>query len=84
VATDVGGNAEVINHPSLGRVVPFGDHAALRDALAEALALSWDRHAIRRYAGENDWQLRVDVLLEEFRRLANSDVGREQRAAHVG
>ena len=84
VATDVGGNAEVINHPSLGRVVPFGDHAALRDALAEALALSWDRHAIRRYAEENDWQLRVDVLLEEFRRLATTDVGREQRAAHVG
>ena len=84
VATDVGGNAEVINHPSLGRVVPFGDHAALREALAEVLANSWDRQAIRWYAEQNDWQQRVDVLLEEFRRLATRDSGREPRSVHAG
>ncbi len=37
VTTDVGGNAEVVCRPELGAVVPFGDAAALQQALDEAL-----------------------------------------------
>lgn len=69
VATDVGGNAEVICRADLGTIVPFGDGAALAGALRQALAHEWDRSAIRRYAQENDWQQRVTTLLEEFRAL---------------
>jgi glycosyltransferase involved in cell wall biosynthesis len=69
VATDVGGNAEVICRADLGTIVPFGDGDALARALAQALGQNWDRAAIRRYAEENDWQQRVTTLLEEFRAL---------------
>jgi glycosyltransferase involved in cell wall biosynthesis len=70
VATDVGGNAEVVCREDLGTIVPFDDHAALVAALGDALRHDWDREAIRCYAEENDWSTRVPVLVEEFRRIA--------------
>ena len=70
VTTRVGGNAEVVCRDELGIVVPFDDHAALRDALEQSLARSWDRAAIRRYAEANSWDSRVEVLVAEFRRVA--------------
>ena len=66
ISTDVGGNAEVVCRAELGTIVPFDDHAALRDALMAALAKDWDRAAILAYARGNDWQTRVAVLVEEF------------------
>lgn len=69
VATDVGGNAEVIRAPELGRLVPFGDHAALVRALDEALARDWDAAALRAYALANSWDDRVEQLQGLFRRL---------------
>jgi len=69
VATDVGGNAEVICNTSLGCLVPFGDANALSDAIADALQHDWDRAAIHAYAAENDWQRQVDILIAEFRAL---------------
>lgn len=69
VATDVGGNAEVICREELGTIVPFDDHESLRAALGRALRLDWDRAAIRHYAQANDWQQRVGTLLDEFRAL---------------
>jgi glycosyltransferase involved in cell wall biosynthesis len=76
VATDVGGNAEVICRADLGSIVPFDDHAALLAALRDALRRDWDREAIRRYAEENDWNTRVPVLVGEFRRIATANGGR--------
>jgi glycosyltransferase involved in cell wall biosynthesis len=70
VTTDVGGNREVVCRPELGRLVPFGDGAALRDALDQALATPWDRSAVLEYARDNDWSTRVVVLDAEFARLA--------------
>jgi len=70
VATDVGGNAEVICNTSLGSLVPFGDVDALSDAIAGALRRDWDRASIRAYAAENDWQRQVDALIGEFRALS--------------
>lgn len=71
VATDVGGNAEVICREDLGTIVPFGDHAALTRAIRDALQRRWDRSAIRSYAEANDWSARVPILVQEFQRIGN-------------
>lgn len=70
VATDVGGNAEVVSAPELGMIVPFDDAPALEAALAAALTQPWDRQALRRYAEANTWDRRVDDLEAEFIALA--------------
>jgi glycosyltransferase involved in cell wall biosynthesis len=79
VATDVGGNAEVISRADLGSIVPFDDHPALVRAIQDALGRDWDRDGIRRYAADNDWSTRVPVLVREFRSIA----GRRAGAAHA-
>jgi glycosyltransferase involved in cell wall biosynthesis len=66
VATDVGGNAEVVSAPELGTIVPFDDELALVEALESALTRSWDREALLRHAQANTWDRRVDVLEAEF------------------
>ncbi len=66
VTTAVGGNAEVINKPELGYLTPFGDEPALIEAIAAALARSWDRQAIIAYAQSNTWDKRVKTLIDEF------------------
>jgi glycosyltransferase involved in cell wall biosynthesis len=66
VATDVGGNAEVVCSPELGTIVPFGDGVKLREALDDALRCTWDSAAIRRHAQANTWDRRVDELLRAF------------------
>jgi glycosyltransferase involved in cell wall biosynthesis len=70
VTTDVGGNREVICNPRIGKIVPFGDGAALADAITQGLTDDWDRDAIVAYANANSWSARVPVLISEFRRLA--------------
>ena len=72
VATDVGGNAEVVCRTELGAIVPFGHREALQQAIADALAHDWQRDAIIAYARANSWDSRVAVLAEEFSRLTAS------------
>ncbi|MGZ5305070.1 MAG: glycosyltransferase, partial [Bacteroidia bacterium] len=69
ITTDVGGNAEVVNDPDLGTIVPFGQSDALLIALLEGLKKTWDRSFIIQYARENTWDNRVKVLLDEFQRM---------------
>lgn len=69
VATDVGGNREVVCRPELGSVVPFGDPDALQGALVHALETDWSVAALTAHAQANDWSLRVADLLAEFRAL---------------
>lgn len=76
VTTAVGGNAEVVRSPDLGRVVPFDDPQAFRTALEEALASAWDREAIVAYARANDWKPRIDVLVENLRTVAATGAAR--------
>ncbi len=45
VATDVGGNAEVVCREDLGAIVPFGDHEALLQRIGDALQRDWNRGA---------------------------------------
>lgn len=69
ITTAVGGNAEVVCRPELGTVVPFGDEAALGDALKQALERRWDAGLIRTYAQDNTWDRRVAVLVDRFKSL---------------
>jgi glycosyltransferase involved in cell wall biosynthesis len=69
VATDVGGNSEVVCDPGLGTIVPFGDSECLQQAITAGLRTRWDVDAIRRYAASNTWDRRVAALVSEFRAL---------------
>jgi glycosyltransferase involved in cell wall biosynthesis len=66
VTTRVGGNAEVVCRPELGALVPFGDRAALTEAIAAALRHPWDRERIIAYAAENTWDRRIETLVRCF------------------
>lgn len=70
VTTGVGGNAEVVNKPELGIIVPFGDKELLCRAIGDALDTKWDRATIVAYARANSWDDRVAVLKDEFERIA--------------
>ncbi|MDZ7596217.1 MAG: glycosyltransferase [Thiobacillus sp.] len=71
ISTDVGGNAEVVCRDELGSIVPFGDSAALQQALDASLNKDWDRSAILDYARDNQWDKRVAQLLRAFDRILN-------------
>lgn len=84
VATDVGGNAEVVCDPGLGTIVPFGAHDALERAIGDALGRPWDRDAIVAYAAANSWDRRVATLVDELSTVAASGAGTsaQERVAH--
>ena len=71
VTTDVGGNREVVNCDDLGIIVPFADRQALENAILQALGKSWNKQKILRYAQENAWDTRVDVLVDEFEKIVD-------------
>jgi len=71
IATDVGGNAEVVNSAALGSIVPFGDSAALTDALLESLRLEWPVAPLTEYALQNHWDTRIEIILDEYNRLCS-------------
>jgi len=70
VATDVGGNSEVVSSREIGIVVPFGDADALLGALRESLAREWDRRRIRQYAVSNAWETRIPILVKALHEAA--------------
>lgn len=85
VTTDVGGNREVVSHPELGTVVPFGDAGALYDALVAAIEHPWDRGTLVAYATANEWSRRVAELVEELSAFDPAEVvGRRPEEAGVG
>ena len=71
VASDVGGNAEVVCDATLGSIYPFGDDEALFDSLDRALGTAWDSGALIGYAQRNSWDTRVAQLLAAFRAIAD-------------
>lgn len=70
IATDVGGNAEVVDSGDLGYIVPFGDAPALQEAIEKAFQQPWDRDAIEAHARANSWDERVVRLAHIFEALA--------------
>jgi glycosyltransferase involved in cell wall biosynthesis len=83
VTTDVGGNAEVVCRDELGSIVPFGDAAALQQALDKALNRDWDRAAILEYARANQWDKRIAQLLRAYEPLFESAPGTIDSASAV-
>ncbi len=75
VATDVGGNREVVLHGVSGLVVPPGDAAALAGAMAQVMALpageraAWGRAARRHVDEEYDLERVVGRWLELYHEL---------------
>jgi glycosyltransferase involved in cell wall biosynthesis len=66
VATDVGGNAEIVRHGVMGELVPAGDTEALAAALSRVLA---DQVAAERMRiAARDWALREASLQSMARR----------------
>lgn len=56
VATDVGGNREIVRESLLGELVPLGRRDALVEAVCGALGRDWDRPHIAHFGGQRDWQ----------------------------
>ena len=84
VATDVGGNAEVVPEERLGTIVPFDDQNALQKALDKALSRQWQRDEIIAYAQDNGWDKRVVQLIDNFSQLANVQIDAADMAEPVG
>lgn len=81
VATDVGGNAQVVRHEWLGRVVRLGDGVALTEAIHEVLSQEWDAGRIREYAVANAWDERIPQLIALLDQVANEGRRAESKAA---
>ena len=75
VTTNVGGNPQVVNAPSLGCLVPVGDTRRLQEAIDEALRTPWDRARIRAYAESNSWDRRMQALLDWYQQLLSCRPG---------
>jgi len=56
VATDVGGNREIVSDEGLGQLAKPGDRGAFVDAVCESLDRRWDRNQIAEVGGRRDWQ----------------------------
>lgn len=75
VATDVGGNAEIVRDGATGRLVAPHDPAALAAAMAETMALpaseraAWGRSARAHVAAEFDLGRVVDAWIARYRQL---------------
>jgi glycosyltransferase involved in cell wall biosynthesis len=70
VATDVGGNAEVVGDDSVGIVVPPSNPEELQAGIAAALRRNWNSDHIRAYACANGWDRRIEDLVNAFCALA--------------
>lgn len=69
IASDVGGNAEVVNSEELGYIVPYGDHPKLLEAIQRALLCDWNVTTLTQYARDNHWNHRINLILKEYDRL---------------
>jgi len=69
IASDVGGNAEVVANETVGTIVPFGDSDRLKTALEQALTREWNTKEIINYARDNSWDKRVAMLEQAFSKV---------------
>ena len=69
IATDVGGNSEVICNQDIGKIVRFDEPVELKNAITEAIEKKWNKNTIVKYARDNSWTKRVKLLVSEFEKL---------------
>ena len=66
IATDVGGNKEVINNSELGTIMPFGNETALMEAIKAGVVKTWNKALLRNYAENNHWNVRMASIKQIF------------------
>ncbi|MBI2798808.1 MAG: glycosyltransferase [Gammaproteobacteria bacterium] len=82
IASDVGGNAEVIDAPGVGAVFPFGERTALYATVARALTTEWNAAFIIDYAKRNTWARRVEALVGAFSAVAQAPLNSSKEEAN--
>ncbi len=75
VATDVGGNREIVRDPRRGRLVPFGDPLEMIEAICAALDHRWDRAWIADLGGRRDWDKVARECVSLFQMILNERFG---------
>ncbi|HTS19109.1 MAG TPA: glycosyltransferase [Verrucomicrobiae bacterium] len=73
VASRVGGVPEIIRDGVNGFLVPPSNPGALADALRRALAMKWDREAIRASVSQFDWDVNARAVLDTLEKLAATE-----------
>jgi glycosyltransferase involved in cell wall biosynthesis len=68
VAAQVGGVPEIVGSPDLGLLFDPSDRSALTTALRNAIARTWDRHAVRAHAQRMGWDETSRKQAELFER----------------
>jgi glycosyltransferase involved in cell wall biosynthesis len=77
LASRVGGVPEIVATPTLGRVFEAESPQELASAIANALAVGWDRGAIRAYAQSKSWDATSRRQAELFGALARDRTERQ-------
>lgn len=70
IASDIGGNREVVADLGIGAVYPFSEDGELLNAIQCALNSEWDKDVIVNYALANTWESRVHQLMCGFKELS--------------
>ena len=80
IATNAGGNAEVISAPAAGVVLPARSAEAIAAAAKKLLAAPPDRRAARAHAVAHSWRATADGMQRIFTELA----GKARRERRIG
>lgn len=83
VACDVGGNAEQISSPQLGRIVSDGDAAALIETISTCLETQWNRILIAAHGGARGWGQVAREVQAVFDRVLQARANAIGRTPHV-
>jgi len=73
VATDVGGNREIVVDPSLGLLVNQQAGTELEPCIVDALSRSWDRARIAETGGKRTWQQVAEECVDVFNGVLKRD-----------
>ena len=80
IATNVGGNGEVISNPAAGALIPARNADAIAQTVRQVLAAPPDRRAVRAHAKAHSWNETVYGMHGVFSELAGK-AKRERRIA---
>ncbi len=83
VAGDVGGNAEQVCSPQLGRIVPDGDLPALANTVCEALETDFNRVLIAARGGARTWSEAAREVHAVFNRVLQARAARTPQTTRV-